>query len=201
MLERLSTANTNAMTARTYQTCAAFFLWITVAASAIGQTHEGHSSEQSHGRESKDIPTETGQSAFAAIAEIIALLENDPHTDWSEVNIDALRNHLTDMNQLTMSASVTTQQLSGEAIQFQVVGQGRTLQAIQTMVPAHARMVRTTNDWDIEVVDETDGVTLIVTPGTPEGYTKLNALGFFGFMTIGAHHQLHHIQIAKGKGH
>jgi hypothetical protein len=39
-------------------------------------------------------PTEPGQGAFAAIAEIIALLEADPNTDWSKVDITALREHL-----------------------------------------------------------------------------------------------------------
>jgi hypothetical protein len=36
-------------------------------------------------------PTQPGQAAFAAIQEIVAILEADPRTDWSKVNIDALR--------------------------------------------------------------------------------------------------------------
>lgn len=155
----------------------------------------------SHSHESIELPTETGQSAFAAIAEIVAILEEDPGTDWRSVNIDALRNHLVDMNQLTLSATVVTEELDGQIIQFQVTGEARTLLAIQTMIPAHAHMVRTSNDWGIEVVSQSDGVTLKVTPGSTEDYVKLKALGFFGFMTIGAHHQLHHLQMAKGVGH
>ena len=33
--------------------------------------------------------TEAGQIAFAAIQEIVAILEADPQTDWSKVDIDA----------------------------------------------------------------------------------------------------------------
>src|SRR5438046_3161300 len=42
-------------------------------------------------------PREPGQSAFAAIQEIVALLEADPGTDWTKVDIEALRRHLVDM--------------------------------------------------------------------------------------------------------
>jgi hypothetical protein len=44
------------------------------------------------------LPTQPGQSAFAAIQEIVAMLEADPKTDWSRVNIEALRQHLIDMD-------------------------------------------------------------------------------------------------------
>src|SRR5665213_2414926 len=44
------------------------------------------------------LPTQPGQSAFAAIQEIVAILEADPKTDWSRVNIEALRQHLIDMD-------------------------------------------------------------------------------------------------------
>ena len=47
-------------------------------------------------------PTEAGQGAFAAIQEIVAILEADPDTDWSKVDIDALRQHLVDMNAVTL---------------------------------------------------------------------------------------------------
>ncbi len=176
-------------------------LWLTFSTAAIGQSHDNHSAGMSHAQAAAELPTEAGQSAFAAIAEIVVLLEEDPHTDWSKVNIDGLRSHLVDMDRLTLSASVSTKELDSQRIQFQITGEARTLQAIQTMVPTHAQMVRTSTDWDIDVVRESDGVTLTVNPGTTEAFTKLKAFGFFGFMTIGAHHQLHHLQMAKGEGH
>src|SRR5947209_3755409 len=41
-------------------------------------------------------PTMPGQDAFGTIQEIVGILEADPNTDWSKVNISALREHLVD---------------------------------------------------------------------------------------------------------
>ena len=43
-------------------------------------------------------PTMPGQAAFGAIQEIVGILEADPKTDWSKVNLKALRQHLIDMS-------------------------------------------------------------------------------------------------------
>ena len=40
------------------------------------------------------IPTMPGQDAFGAIQEIVQMLAADPKTDWSKVNLEALRQHL-----------------------------------------------------------------------------------------------------------
>lgn len=44
--------------------------------------------------EMSGTPAEPGQGTFAAIAEIVALLQSDPTTDWATVDIEALRQHL-----------------------------------------------------------------------------------------------------------
>ena len=49
-------------------------------------------------------PREAGQSAFAAVREIVGILEADPATDWSKVDVEALRRHLIDMMQATRAA-------------------------------------------------------------------------------------------------
>src|SRR5271166_2493744 len=51
------------------------------------------------------VATQPGQAAFAAIQEIVQILVDDPKTDWSRVNIDALRQHLIDMNNMTLAAN------------------------------------------------------------------------------------------------
>lgn len=56
-------------------------------------------------------PTEPGQGAFAAIAEIVAILTADPATDWTRVDIAALRQHLVDMDTLVTFAEVTQEDL------------------------------------------------------------------------------------------
>ena len=70
-------------------------------------------------------PSETGQAQFAAIAEIVSLLRDDPNTDWEQVNIKALRDHLVDMDNLTTRASVArrpTHLLIGAVLQPQKLG-------------------------------------------------------------------------------
>ncbi len=55
--------------------------------------------------------TEPGQSAFAAIAEVVRVLEADPQTDWENVNVDLLRQHLRDMDVVTIDSTTQTDQI------------------------------------------------------------------------------------------
>lgn len=65
-------------------------------------------------------PPEGGQGAFTAIAEIVVPLENDPSTNGSRVDIDGLREHLVDMNELTLRTEVSKTRISG-GIEFLAV--------------------------------------------------------------------------------
>ncbi|WP_246030506.1 hypothetical protein [Litoreibacter halocynthiae] len=139
--------------------------------------------------------SEPGQSAFAAIAEITSLLQNDPTTDWSRVNIEPLRQHLIDMDLVTVRAYVSTEQTEEGAV-FTITGDERTLQAIRAMVPAHVPFLEKETGWKVQVT-EIEHAVLLQVDGTA---TKIQALGFIGLMTIGAHHQEHHLAMAKGNG-
>ena len=46
---------------------------------------DGNRVHQTAAEATQNLPTESGQSAFAAIHEIVELLEADPKTDWSKV--------------------------------------------------------------------------------------------------------------------
>src|SRR5215216_7575153 len=59
------------------------------------------------------LPTSPGHAAFGAISEIVRLLEADPKTDWSKVNVEALRQHLIDMDHVTMRADVVQRTVAG----------------------------------------------------------------------------------------
>ncbi|MBA3854242.1 MAG: hypothetical protein C0503_07490 [Gemmatimonas sp.] len=85
-------------------------------------------------------PKEGGQAAFASIAEIVKLLDADPRTDWRKVNIEALRPHLIDMDEVTMRATVRAEPVDGGAAFF-VTGSGRTLDAMRRTTLA-SRTVR-----------------------------------------------------------
>ena len=43
------------------------------------------------------------------------------------------------------------------------------------------------------------GVKLTVTTSNAKQVVKLKALGFMGIMVQGAHHQVHHLMMAKGE--
>ena len=57
-------------------------------------------------------PTSPGQDAFGAIQEIVRILDADPTTDWSKVDIGALREHLIDMNEVTLHAAADERPLA-----------------------------------------------------------------------------------------
>ena len=80
-------------------------------------------------------PTETGQSAFAAIAEIVQILNDDPETDWDKVNIQALRDHLVDMD-LVMTQAVVSARTEGRTVEFSVTGDEAVAGAAKRMVLA-----------------------------------------------------------------
>lgn len=142
-------------------------------------------------------PTMPGQDAFGAIQEIVQILQADPKTDWSKVNIEALRQHLIDMNEVTLYAAAAQRDVDS-GIEIKVTGEGRTLEAIKRMVPAHVRELREIG-WSAKSDDLPNGVTLTVMANESEPLTKLKALGFLGIMVQGSHHQQHHLMMAMGQ--
>jgi hypothetical protein len=142
-------------------------------------------------------PTMPGQAAFGTIQEVVQILEADPTTDWSKVNIGALRIHLIDMDEVTLHAAAAERALD-TGLEIMVTGEGRTLDAIKRMVPAHARELAKIG-WTANTEDLPNGVKLTVTSSDPKQVTKLKALGFMGIMVEGSHHQPHHLMMAKGE--
>ncbi len=143
------------------------------------------------------VPTMPGQEAFGTIQEIVRILEADPATDWSKVNIAALREHLIDMDEVTMRARASERVLNN-GLEIAVTGQGRTLAAIKRMVPAHTHELIALG-WSTKSQDLPNGVKLVVTASDPRQVIKIKALGFMGIMVQGAHHQTHHLMMAKGE--
>ena len=90
-------------------------------------------------------PTSPGQDAFGAIQEVVRILDADPKTDWSKVDLEALRQHLIDMNEVTLHADAAPKQVDG-GLEIAVTGSGRALIAIQRMIPAYAQMANAIPD-------------------------------------------------------
>jgi hypothetical protein len=161
-----------------------------------GGMHDGMTHGM-HGQRPAAMPSLPGQDAFGAIQEVVQILEADPATDWSKVNIEALREHLIDMNEVTLNATAVPRMLDN-GIEIAVTGSGRTLAAIKRMVPAHVHELHALG-WDARAEALPDGVKLTVAAANAKQLAKLKALGFIGIMVQGGHHQPHHLMIAKGE--
>lgn len=160
------------------------------------QSHPGHS--QLPGAAGKAVPTMPGQEAFGTIQEIVRILEADPTTDWSKVDLAGLREHLIDMNELTMNARAVPAKIPG-GLKIVVTGTGRTIAAIQRMVPAHAPMINGHDGWHVTAKLLPNGALLTATADDPKEVAHIRGLGFIGLMVTGAHHPAHHLAIAEGK--
>lgn len=149
------------------------------------------------------VPTRPGQAAFAAIAEIVAILRADSTTDWTRVDIEGLRQHLLDMDDVTMRAAVRQEPITAGA-RFTVTGQDRTTSAIRRMAKAHAAMVGASDSMRITVEEVQGGaiVTVVATPASARTVAQIRGLGFHGLLTLGDHHGPHHLAMARGtSGH
>jgi hypothetical protein len=143
------------------------------------------------------IPTEPGQAAFGAIQEIVGKLQADPQTNWPKVDVDALHQHLIDMDEVTMRATAQKEPIEN-GLRIKVIGSDRTLEAIQRMVPEHARDIDGMYGWTVRTTILSNGVELTAATNNPADVQKIRALGFMGIMVLGTH-QMHHLAMAKGE--
>jgi hypothetical protein len=146
-------------------------------------------------------PTLPGHDAFGAIAEIVRILEADPATDWTKVDLERLRQHLIDMNEVTLRSAVKQVSIP-DGLAMEITGVGRTEQAIRAMVVPHAGELDRMPEWSARTESIAGGVRLIVVtkkPEDPKVLARIRGLGFAGLMTEGAHHHAHHLAMAKGE--
>jgi hypothetical protein len=143
------------------------------------------------------MPVEPGEAAFGAVQEIVRILQADSMTNWSKVDIDALRQHLIDMDEVTLRADAQKEPIEN-GLRIKVTGSGRTLEAIQRMIPAHAQDINGLYGWTVQARAISNGEELTVTASSPADVQKIRALGFMGIMVQGTH-QMHHLAIAKGE--
>ena len=150
-------------------------------------------------------PTRAGQEAFATIAEIVRLLDADSTTDWSKVDLEALREHLRDMDDVTMRADIRATPVPGGAT-FDVQGTGRVREAIRRMALSHGATIAPSDGFTWTATSTATGarVTIRALKATDRPMeARIRALGFVGVLTLGDHHTAHHLGIANGtmRGH
>lgn len=168
---------------------------------AIAQAgdHSSHAAHAGMTRGPSGTPTLGGQDAFAAMAEVVRLLEADSTTDWSKVSLERLRAHLISMHDVTLRSTVTQTAVPGGA-RMEVTGEGRVAASIRTMLRAHAPELEAMG-YRATAVDIPGGARLTVTTADSSdarGAAKIRALGFIGLLTLGEHHAAHHLAIARG---
>ena len=147
--------------------CAGALFAATALVLAQDRPHMDHT--HLHGGEGL-VPIMPGQDAFGTIQEIVRMLEADPATDWSKVNIGALREHLIDMDEVTMRARASERALDN-GVEIAITGEGRTLAAIRRMVPAHAHELAALG-WNAKTQYLPNGVKLVVTAGDPRQVSR-----------------------------
>ena len=147
------------------------------------------------------LPTLPGQDAYGAIAEVVRLLEADSTTDWRRVNLEALRQHLIDMNEVTLRAVVRATPVPG-GLRMDVTGTGRTRGAIRSMLTAHAPALDAGADYVATSEEIAGGARLTVRAERADDartVERVRGLGFIGLLTAGAHHAVHHLALARGE--
>ena len=142
-----------------------------------------------------------GQAAYATMAAIVRMLDADSTTDWSKVNIEALRQHLITMNEVTLGARARQTSVTGGA-SMDITGDGHVAESIRTMLRNHSAMLAMEGPYRSSVDDIPGGVRWVVTssnPGDARTVAKIRGLGFAGLLTLGDHHTPHHIALARGE--
>ena len=166
-----------------------------LAQNAGGMDHASHMAMSG----GPQIPA--GQDAYATIAAVVAILQADSTTDWSKVNIEALRQHLIVMNEVTLGAHSKQTDVAGGA-SMEVTGDGHVAESIRTILRNHSTMLTKEGPYRATVVDIPGGVRWTVTAATPSDaatVAQIRGLGFAGLLTLGAHHTPHHLALARGQ--
>lgn len=180
-------------------TAIATFITVTTTAFAAGQEHQHeHHVHQLQGAATASPLTAPGNDAFAAIQEVVEKLLADPNTDWSRVNLEALRQHLIDMRNFILNVDVTAQQPIDGGVTFTV--KPTTPDAsLDRLFSAHPAILKQESGWNMTATKNQDGsYTARVTGATAQDAAKIRGLGYIGVVAFGKHHQVHHWQMATG---
>jgi hypothetical protein len=179
-------------------------LAVTALTSIVATAPAQSAGEMDHARHmsaSANSAIPAGQDAYATMAAIVRMLEADSTTDWSKVNIEALRQHLVVMNDVTLNARSRQSTVPGGA-SMDVTGDGRVTESIRMMLRNHSTMLVKEGPYRATVTDIPGGVRWVVTaadPGDTRTTARIRGLGFGGLLTLGDHHTPHHLALARGE--
>lgn len=151
-----------------------------------------------HQMHSQSTPlTESGNDVFGAIQQVIKQLEQNPNTDWSQVDLEALRQHLLDMKAFTEEVEVLSQTPIDQGIEIHVKPQSeQAVKALTNVLSKHPSMLKSEMGWNMSAIQKDDQWVITCTTEKASEVDKIRGLGYIGLLAAGAHHQLHHWMIA-----
>ncbi|HIF88415.1 MAG TPA: hypothetical protein EYG22_07870 [Candidatus Thioglobus sp.] len=146
------------------------------------------------------VLTEAGTDPFAVIQEVIAALEANDATDWSKVNIEALRQHLTEMQDMSLNVDVSQRKIENGFEAIIAPTTTRANRSLNRVLSVHPAQMESETGWKMAVKTNSEGnvYRIVVTASTPEDIAKIQGLGYIGIMAYGNHHQPHHWAMASG---
>jgi hypothetical protein len=144
------------------------------------------------------ILTESGTDPFATLQEVIAALEANPGTNWEKVNIEALRLHLVEMQDMTINVAVKQQHIDNgfQAVVTPTIN--RAVKSLTRVLSGHPAQMKAETGWDMQVQNNNGVFTLTVTTDNVKDVAKIRGLGYIGVMAYGNHHQPHHWALVSG---
>lgn len=168
-----------------------FAILLAVAPTALAQPSGHSSSTPLH---------KPGQPIFGTVQEAIRALEADSTTDWSQVNIERLRQHLIDMHNVALHVRVLeTQDIEG-GVRLTVRPTSDSARAsLKRVLAAHPTMLKREAGWHMDVSWQGGKTVLRATDPSGEVAQKIRALGYIGLLAYGAHHQRHHWMLVRGQ--
>ena len=182
------------------------FAAITPAAAQVKHQDHGTASHAAlHATGHGAQPALPGQDLFGAVTEIVGILNDDPATDWTTVDIDALHAHLLDMHLVATESRPAVERIAG-GLRATLDRTGPAGAAAERMLAAHGPILEAAFGWQAKLETYRSELqwTVLVANGSSNGEAeaeRIQALGFFGLLASGAHHQSHHLAIARGMGH
>jgi hypothetical protein len=143
--------------------------------------------------------TMPGNEIFGTIHEVVQKLEANPNTDWSKVNLEALRQHLLDMKAFTEEVQVISQKPIDNGVEIQVKPETeRAVGALQRLFKMHPMMLKSEKGWDMTAKQNGSNWDITCTTNNKSEVEEIRGLGYIGLLAEGSHHQMHHWMIAIG---
>jgi len=178
----------------------AMIIAIPMASAHMHRANMSHAAMMGHNTAlTQVVLTESGTDPFATLQEVISALEANSDTNWDKVNIEALRVHLVEMQDMTINVDVKQQHIDNG---FQAVVTPTTNRAVKSLtrvLSGHPMQMKVETGWDMQVQNNNGVFTLTVTTKKAHDIAKIRGLGYIGVMAYGNHHQPHHWAMASGE--